>query len=482
MHPQKNKWRVVLDASARFPGVSLNDRLFPGPNLSHSFIDVLVRFCQERVAFIADLECMFYQGKSPGSTGFCGGLKVMWVSDAYTYFWCFEFSCSRKVCIAKIDSGNAENFSSETLMTVKCSFYVDKCLKSVSSVEEGIVLAEELRKLTQKGGFPLMPWISNSQDVLDSIPASERAKIVKEVDLSCEELPSKRALGVESDVFGFHVNVPKKPATQQGILSIVSLAYYPLGMTAPVTLNGKMIVQDLCHLKLGWDDCIPDGSSGCKLCPVWMILWSQDVISQRILECYFPWSFIISLMHVSLVTDAFLTYTSQTSMVRCIVPSPSASHMALSWSKWLSLRWSWLLQFSQLGLMSKIEMNLTLLPTWATAIFGQTVPLCWVTWEKKGPGSTSLLQTGWLWFENIHHLLNGIMCHLVLTQQTMLPEVWMKRPFFNVTNWRIGLGFCGVPRKSGQCNHIVMVLMTMILSSKWPYVLLMEEKCVTSFQ
>ena len=32
-------------------------------------------------------------------------------------------------------------------------------------------------------------------------------------------------------------------------------------MAASVTLNGKMIVQYLCCLKLGWDDCIPDDVS-----------------------------------------------------------------------------------------------------------------------------------------------------------------------------------------------------------------------------
>ena len=150
----------------------------------------------------------------------------------------------------------------------------------------------------------------------------------------------------------------------------------------------------------------PDGSSGCKLCPVWMILWSRYVMFQRILECCFRWSLIISLMRVSLVTDAYLTCASQTSLVRCIAPSLLASHVLLHWSKWLYLGWIWLLHYSQLGLMSNSGINLTLL--WATATFGQTVPLCWVMWKMKGPDLTSLLQTGWLWFENIHRLLNGI--------------------------------------------------------------------------
>ena len=259
IHPRKNKLRVVLDASARFAGVSLNDRLLPGPDLSSSLIGVLVRFSQERVAFMADFFRFLWWPQGDVS-------KDMVECRMQTHiFGASSSHAVAKYALRKTASDNAENFSPEALMTVKRCFYVDDCLKSVSCVEEGIVLAEELCKLTQKGGFRLAQWVSNSRHVLDSIPASERAKNVKEVDLSCEELPSERALGVlwavESDVFGFHVNVPEKPATRRGILSVVSSVYDPLGMAAPVTLNGKMIVQDLCRLKLGWDDCIPDDVS-----------------------------------------------------------------------------------------------------------------------------------------------------------------------------------------------------------------------------
>ena len=54
--------------------------LFSGPDLTHSLISVLLRFRQERVAIIGDVECLFYQikvaksdaitsGSSPGLMG-----------------------------------------------------------------------------------------------------------------------------------------------------------------------------------------------------------------------------------------------------------------------------------------------------------------------------------------------------------------------------------------------------------------------------
>ena len=58
-----NKCRVVFDAAAKSDGTSLNDQLFQGPDLVNSLTGVLIRFCEEEIAFTADLEAMFYQVK-----------------------------------------------------------------------------------------------------------------------------------------------------------------------------------------------------------------------------------------------------------------------------------------------------------------------------------------------------------------------------------------------------------------------------------
>ena len=76
-HPQKpNKVRVVFDCAARFRETSLNDQLLQGPDLTNNLTGVLLRFRQEPVALMADVEKMFHQVKVEPSD--CDALRFLW--------------------------------------------------------------------------------------------------------------------------------------------------------------------------------------------------------------------------------------------------------------------------------------------------------------------------------------------------------------------------------------------------------------------
>ena len=80
---------------------------------------------------------------------------------------------------------------------------------------------------------------------------------MKTLHLSKDDLPVERALGVvwsvETDTFGFKVDVKLKSPTRRGILSVYDL----LGLAAPFVLLAKQLLQDLCRVKLECDDPIP---------------------------------------------------------------------------------------------------------------------------------------------------------------------------------------------------------------------------------
>ena len=282
-HPKKHKLRVVFDCSASFQGTSLNDELIQGPNLTNTLLGVLIRFRQEPVAMMADIEGMFHQVKvTPADKNF---LRFLWwpsgdisqnlVEYRMTVhlFGATSSSSVASYAVRKTAEDNKDKFSAEAVNTVKEHFYVDDCLQCMPTDKECIVLSQELRSLCAQGGFRLTKWVSNSRAVLASIPEKERATEVKDIDLDQKHLPVERALGVqwnvEEDTFRIQVNMKNQPYTRRGILSTVSSVYDPLGFLAPFIFSAKHILQQLCQLNYGWDDRIPEAF--CQSWHKWLI-------------------------------------------------------------------------------------------------------------------------------------------------------------------------------------------------------------------
>ena len=62
---QPSKPRVVFDCRTQFTGKSLNQELLTGPDLTNSIVGTLTRFRLGEVAFMADIELMYYQVRFP---------------------------------------------------------------------------------------------------------------------------------------------------------------------------------------------------------------------------------------------------------------------------------------------------------------------------------------------------------------------------------------------------------------------------------
>lgn len=274
-HPVTNenkpgKVRVVFDCAAKYQGVSLNSQLLQGPDLMNNLIGVVIRFRQERIAIAADIEAMFHQVRVKKED--CDALRFLWWPngqlDQEPKHYCMQVhlfgATSSPSCTAyalkQTAKDNGHLFEPEVVKTVQNNFYVDDCLKSVSSEDGAIQLAKDLQSMMKMGGFRLTKWISNSRAVLETIPEAERAPSV--VDLNPDDnLPSEKALGIiwdiNDDMIKFRVKISDKPLTRRGILSVLSSIFDPIGLLSPVMLKAKIIIQNLCRAKLAWDDTIP---------------------------------------------------------------------------------------------------------------------------------------------------------------------------------------------------------------------------------
>eukprot|EP00112_Aurelia_sp_Birch-Aquarium-sp1_P011096 Seg2340.7 transcript_id=Seg2340.7/GoldUCD/mRNA.D3Y31 product="hypothetical protein" protein_id=Seg2340.7/GoldUCD/D3Y31 len=163
--------------------------------------------------------------------------------------------------LQKTAEDNKAHFKGDIISIVKKNFYVDDLLKSVKSSEDAVGVYKDLKKLLSLGGFNLTKWISNKREVIDAIPEENRSKELKKINFERDILPVERALGVQwnvaNDSFQYNVNIPAREVTKRGILSFISSIYDPLGMVSPFILTSKIILQNLCREKLGWDDEIP---------------------------------------------------------------------------------------------------------------------------------------------------------------------------------------------------------------------------------
>ena len=75
-NPKKPKTRVVFDYSSKYNDRSLNSELISGQDLTNLLLDVLIRFRQDKVAFMRDRESMFYQVRV--AEVHCSFLRFLW--------------------------------------------------------------------------------------------------------------------------------------------------------------------------------------------------------------------------------------------------------------------------------------------------------------------------------------------------------------------------------------------------------------------
>lgn len=102
---------------------------------------------------------------------------------------------------------------------------------------------------------------SNRVEVVNAFPPEDRAKEIKDLNLSVDEPPVQRSLGVSwnimSDTFTFHVPQSQTPFTRGGVLSTVNSLFDPLGFLAPVTIKGRLLLRELTNSNLEWESPLP---------------------------------------------------------------------------------------------------------------------------------------------------------------------------------------------------------------------------------
>ena len=287
-HPQKpQKIRVVFDSAAETAGISLNKILLSGPDLTNNLLGILIRFRQQPVAFMADIEQMFYSFLVREDHRDL--LRFFWYKDNDPDGELIEYRMKVHVfgntsspavatyCLRKTAEVGEQEFGSDAKNFVDNNFYVDDGLKSVAEPTEAVDLLRRTQAMLATANLHLHKIASNLPEVTQAFPIEDRVADLPDLDLSKDTIPAQRSLGVLWDIsansFTFKANVGAKPFTRRGVLSVVNSLYDPLGLATPVAVKGKLLLRAMIAKPEpeNWDEPLPEEQR-----PAWEA-WCQAI-------------------------------------------------------------------------------------------------------------------------------------------------------------------------------------------------------------
>ncbi|RXN13114.1 hypothetical protein ROHU_009852 [Labeo rohita] len=244
-HPQTpGQIRVVLDSSAQYQGISLNNVLLSGPDLNNSLLGVLLWFRKDHIAIMADIQQIFF---------------VFLVKEDHRNYLRFLWYCD----------GNLSKEVVDYRMRVRVfgnspspHFYVDDGLVSFPTEAEAIDLLKRTQESLSNSNIKLHKIASNSVKVMQAFLPEDLASGLQDLNFGNESWPAQRSLGlywdIKTDTFTFKVTANDQPYTHRGVLSVVNSLFDPLGFVAPVTIRGRALVRELTKEVHDWDTVLPE--------------------------------------------------------------------------------------------------------------------------------------------------------------------------------------------------------------------------------
>ena len=289
------KLRVVYDASARSRGPSLNDCLYSGPPLTQNIVDIMLRFRAHKVALTGDIEKAFLMIHVAESDR--DALRFLWVDDIdspnpkiiplrFTRV-VFGVSSSPFLLNATVKH-HVEQYKEEDpnfVETIQNSLYVDDLVSGGENVEETFKLYENSTTRLATANFNLRKISTNSEELQERICQSETANDMtngtngKESWQPVQEEQSsytgstlgpplstnedkQKILGTLWDSNEDNLIIDIKDvadraqtveATKRNVISVTSKIYDPMGFIFPLSVNFKLLFQELCEAKGDWD-------------------------------------------------------------------------------------------------------------------------------------------------------------------------------------------------------------------------------------
>lgn len=289
MNPHKKKWRLVYDAAASSDGVSLNSELLKGPDLLNSLSGILWRGREGKVAVAGDIEEMFPQIKIRAEDA--DSQRVLFQLDANEppkelRLDVVSFGSRSSPASAEyVKNVNASRFADEfprAMRSIRKNHFVDDKYDSYSSTSEAIKVSREVKAIHQAGGFKMRNWVSNSVEVMTALigEATQQSTISLNRDIESTDKILGLYWNTEQDIFVFNLNLvrvepcilnPNRVPSKRETLKVIMSVFDPHGFAAPVTVRGRILMQEMWRAGIEWDEKLNEELAG-----KWK-LWLSDL-------------------------------------------------------------------------------------------------------------------------------------------------------------------------------------------------------------
>ena len=159
----------------------------------------------------------------------------------------------------------------EASKMVREATWTDDTLGSVADVETAIRMRKEIQEIGEGASMEYRKWISNSKEVMQSVPkelrstaselsieASEADRAATDLQLGIRWIPAKDVLHFSG--FARPDLLQKETFSRRDAASATGFLYDPLGQIVPFTILLKMGFQDICQQNPGpakWDEPLP---------------------------------------------------------------------------------------------------------------------------------------------------------------------------------------------------------------------------------
>ncbi|XP_024868253.1 uncharacterized protein LOC112452346, partial [Temnothorax curvispinosus] len=135
--------------------------------------------------------------------------------------------------IEKLAELEANQFPIGALIALR-DFYIDNLLSGADSLQEALIIRDQVAALLLSGGFVLRQWASNNEDLLKDIPGNVMDNAILELDKD----GSVKTLGVKwnhaKDAFQYSIKIAiPVSCTKRSMLSSIAQIFDPLGLLAP---------------------------------------------------------------------------------------------------------------------------------------------------------------------------------------------------------------------------------------------------------